>query len=232
MKITILQSHYNVEGKGNKFRPNWFDYEKCFINLLNTIDGKDIDLHLIMDGKIEDNWIKRYNGRYIPHEIDGNNMEKAAVEMYKIAFNLTHSMKDDDLIYFLENDYLHIRGWDEAVLELYKAYEGLNYVALYDALDKYYAPMYDDLVSKIFSTNKRHWRTTPSTCGSFIVPKNIFLEDYNNHTTIMGDHNKWVAIYEEKQRFILSPIPGYSTHCMDTLLSPMIDWKSISENSI
>jgi glucose dehydrogenase len=111
-------------------------------------------------------------------------------------------------------------------------YEGLNYVALYDALDKYYAPMYDDLVSKIFSTNKRHWRTTPSTCGSFIVPKKLWKEDYSFHTSIEGDHNKWVAIYEEKGRFILSPMPGYSTHCMDTLLAPTIDWKLISENSI
>ena len=151
--------------------------------------------------------------------------------MFKIALDL-ETIQDDDLIYFLENDYLHVEGWDEAVLELYKMYEGLNYVALYDALDKYYAPMYDDLVSKIFSTNKRHWRTTPSTCGSFIVPKKLWKEDYSFHTSIEGDHNKWVAIYEEKGRFILSPMPGYSTHCMDTLLAPTIDWKLISENSI
>jgi hypothetical protein len=50
MKIHILYRHYNVEGSGNKFRPSWFDYEKCFVNLLNTIEGKNVDLHVIMDG--------------------------------------------------------------------------------------------------------------------------------------------------------------------------------------
>jgi hypothetical protein len=231
MKIHIFYSHYNIEGKGNKYRPHWFDYEKCFVNLLNTIEGKDIELHLVMDGKVEDNWIRKYKDRYITHEIVGGDMKSAGWQMFKIALDL-ETIQDDDLIYFLENDYLHVKGWDEAVLELYKMYEGLNYVALYDALDKYYAPMYDDLVSKIFSTNKRHWRTTPSTCGSFIVPKKLWKEDYSFHTSIEGDHNKWVAIYEEKGRFILSPMPGYSTHCMDTLLAPTIDWKLISENSI
>ena len=94
--------------------------------------------------------------------------------------------------------------------------------------DKYFLPMYDDLVSKIYTTETRHWRTTPSTCGSFIIPKYIFEEDYNDHTSISGDHNKFLHLNELKDRFILTPIPGLSTHCMESLLSPTIDWKQIN----
>ena len=228
MKIHILQSHYNITGADYKYRPSWFDYEKCFINLLNTIKGKDIDLHLIMDGKIEDNWIKKYKDKFIPHEIIGGSMEKAAMEMYKIAHSLTNSMGEKDLFYFLENDYLHVEGWDKKVLDMFQTFDGLHYVSLYDHGDKYWHPNYDDLVSKIFVANTCHWRTIPSTCGSYIVPKNIFAEDYINHTTVIGDHNKWLAIGEEKGRFILSPIPGLSTHCMEGLMTPTIDWKKIN----
>ena len=227
MKIHIFYSHYNVEGTDNKFRPHWFDYEKCFINLLNTIKGKDIDLHLIMDGKVKDNWIRKYENLYITHEIVGGSMKNAGWQMFKIALD-SDEIKDDDLIYFLENDYLHVNDWDKHVLNLYQTYNNLNYVTLYDHYDKYFAPLYEDLVSKIFATYTCHWRTTPSTCGSFIISKKLWKEDYNFHVSIEGDHNKWIALNQEKERFILSPLPGLSTHCMETLLTPTIDWQKIN----
>ena len=34
--IHIFYRHYNISGNDFKSRPNWFDYEKCFINLLGT----------------------------------------------------------------------------------------------------------------------------------------------------------------------------------------------------
>lgn len=227
MKIHIFYSHYNVTGTDNKFRPFWFDYEKCFVNLLNTIEGKDIDLHVIMDGKIKNNWINKYKHRYIPYEITAGNMRDAGWQMFKIALDLD-TIKDNDLIYFLENDYLHVDGWDNHVLNLYQTFNNLHYVTLYDHYDKYFAPMYDDLVSKIFVTDTCHWRTTPSTCGSFIISKKLWKEDYNFHTSLEGDHNKWIALNQEKARFILSPIPGLSTHCMETLLTPTINWQKIN----
>ena len=91
--------------------------------------------------------------------------------------------------------------------------------------------MYDDLVSKVFTTTKHHWRTTPSTCGSFIINKKIFEEDYNEHITINGDHDKFIYLAQTKNRHILTPIPGLSTHCMEFLLSPTIDWEKINRAS-
>jgi hypothetical protein len=227
MKIHIFYSHYEITGTDYKYRPNWFDYEKCFVNLLDTIEGKDIDLHLVMDGKVENNWIKKYKDRYIIHEITGGNMRDAGWQMFKLSLKLD-TIKDNDLIYFLENDYLHVKGWDEKVLDLFQSFEGMNYVSLYDHGDKYWHPNYDDLVSKIFCSNTHHWRTMMSTCGSFIVSKKLWKEDCDFHTSLEGDHNKWLAIAEEKGRFLLTPVPGLSTHCMEGLLSPTIDWKKIN----
>jgi hypothetical protein len=85
--------------------------------------------------------------------------------------------------------------------------------------------MYDDLVSKIFTTNSHHWRTTPSTCGTYIVNKKVFLEDYDVPFQMSGDHHKFIFLNQTKGRFVYTPIPGLSTHCMEGLLSPTINWE-------
>jgi len=231
MKIHIFYSHYNITGTDHKTRPHWFNYEKCFVNLLNTIeDRKNIELHVVMDGVIEDNWIGKYKDKYIVHEILTGNGNDAAIKSIEIISKLDN-IEDKDLIYILENDYLHINNWDEIVLDVFQTFEGLSYVSLYDHNDKYFLPMYDDLVSKIFTTTKYHWRTTPSTCGSFITTKKILMEDYNEQTGVTvpsGDHHKWLWLNENKGRSVLTPIPGLSTHCMEFLMSPTIDWKKIN----
>lgn len=227
-RINIFYSHYNVEGKGNKSRPAWFDYENCFVNLLNTIKGEDVKIHLVMDGHVEDNWIAKYKDHYVQHEIVGGNMIDVTKNLYKIAKE--SSINEHDLVYVLENDYLHCPGWVGNVINLYKTFEGLSYVSLYDHNDKYFLPMYEDLTCKLFTTVDHHWRTTPSTCGSYITTKKIFDEDYDDHTgvtTPIGDHHKWLHLTKTKNRFIITPIPGLSTHCMEGLLSPTIDWNNI-----
>ena len=198
MKINIFYSHYNIAGTDYKFRPYWFNYEKCFVNFLNTIEGKNnVSLHVMMDGKIENNWIKKYKDKYIGHEFIGGNMERAAMEIYKTCYEYSNNMEDTDLFYFLENDYLHVDGWVDKVTDLFSTYSGLHYVSLYDHGDKYFHPNYDDLVSKLFVSNTHHWRTMMSTCGSYIVTKKIFLEDYKDHTTVIGDHNKWLYLNDK-----------------------------------
>lgn len=229
MKIKVLYSHLNVTGTDYKGRPSWFDFEECFKNFLKTIEKwESVTLHVVFDtsrGHLEDNWIFKYQQENIIfHEIEGGSMDKAAMEMYKIAKELSEDMNEDDLFMFQENDY-KFQDWVSDIHALYRYFgDQLNYVSLYDHADKYMSNVYPDLVSKIVTTSFRHWRTTPSTCGSYICTKKIFLEDYEIHTNVIGDHNKWVYLNQEKGRFLLTPIPSLSTHCMDGLLSPCINW--------
>lgn len=226
MKIRIFYRHYNISGRDFKGRPNWFDYEKCFVNLLNTIKGRDdVELHVIMDGSINSNFISKYKDNFIGHEIKGGSDRKSFLSTYEIAKSI--KTEDDDLYYFLENDYLHINGWVDKVKELFNTYSNINYVSLYDHNDKYFLPMYHNLVSKIFTTKNCHWRTTPSTCGTYIINKKIFLDDYHVPFDMSGDHNKFLWLTENKGRFVVTPIPGLSTHCMEGLLSPTIKWEEI-----
>tara|TARA_R110000796_G_scaffold141134_1_gene257327 strand:+ start:1158 stop:1832 length:675 start_codon:yes stop_codon:yes gene_type:complete len=224
MKIHIFFRHYNISGNDNKGRPLWFDFEKCFINLLSTINDQQVDLHVIMDGKIKENWINKYSSKFILHEIEAGSDPSSFHQTYEIAKNT--KIGEDDLVYFLENDYLHIVGWVDKVKDLFETYNLMHYVSLYDHNDKYF-PHYEDLVSKIIVSPTYHWRTTPSTCGSFIIKKQLFDLDFDIHTTIVGDHNKFIDLYRDRQRLVITPIPGLSTHCMQGLLSPTINWELI-----
>ena len=230
MNLHIFYSHYNITSTDNKSRPSWFNYEQCFLNLLNTIkDNKNIYLHIIMDGKIDDNWISKYKQYYSYAEYTGGNMDAVTKFFYKYIKEF--ECPETDLIYILENDYLHVPGWDDKVFDMFNTYDNLSYISLYDHNDKYFLPMYEDLVSKIITTKTSHWRTTPSTCGSYITSKKTLLEDYDDQTGVtipIGDHHKWLYLNEHKGRFILTPIPGLSTHCMQSLLSPTIDWEIIN----
>ena len=226
MKIHIFYRHFNISGNDNKRRPSWFNFEQCFTNLLSTIEGENVDLHVIMDGDTESNFINQYKGKFILHQIKAGSDQSSFFQTWQIAKET--EIKDTDLIYFLENDYLHLKNWVDKVIELFKTYKLPHYVSLYDHNDKYFHSMYENLVSKIFTTETHHWRTTPSTCGSFIVNKKVFNEDYNIQTTMTSDHQKFLDLNQTKNRLVITPIPGLSTHCMEGLMSPTIDWGKIN----
>ena len=226
MKINIYYRHAVTNNSG-RYRPSWFSYEKCFKNLLRTIEGYDnINLTLAMDGDINQDFTKNYQDKFTLFSTN----YKSSLFSYRalLEYIKEQPMESDELIYFLENDYLHTDNWVDKIINLFSTYSGLDYISLYDHNDKYFLPMYDNLVSKIITTKTHHWRTTPSTCGSFIINRKIFEEDYDVQSTHVGDHNTFLWLNENRQRFVFTPIPGLSTHCMEDLMSPTIDWEKIN----
>jgi hypothetical protein len=227
MKIHIYYRHYNISGREQR-RPEWFDYERCYTNLLSTLadwSSNKYNINVVYDGGGK-NWILKHPYHTL-HNINAGSDFKS----FQIACDIVKNdsnISTGDLIYFVENDYVHVDGWLDKVFELFTTYEGLNYVSLYDHNDKYFLAAYDELVSKIITTKSHHWRTTPSTCGTFIVTKELFHKDYDILSTMEGDHNKWLWLNSNKERHVITPIPGLATHCMEGLLSPTIDWQSIN----
>lgn len=227
MKINIFYRHAVTNNIGRD-RPYWFNYENCFKNLLHTIEKYDnINLTLALDGNINQDFTQNYQDKFT---LFSTNYQSSLLSYRALLeYIKKQSMEPNELIYFLENDYLHIDGWVDKLIELYSTFSNLNYVSLYDHNDKYFLPMYDDLVSRIVTTSSHHWRTTPSTCGSFIINRDTFDQDYDVWSTTVGDHNTFLYLTENRDRSVLTPIPGLSTHCMEGLLSPTIDWAQINE---
>ena len=139
-----------------------------------------------------------------------------------------------DLIYFVEDDYIH----DEiCILEMIGTYERIatqlnkeillcptDYPYLYANCDPTY----------IFLGNKKHWRKTEQSLGTFLISKtnlNIYWENLLQFAS-GKDNPAEIAlhkIYEKEPCF--SPIPSLAIHCANINsiygISPNINWQEI-----
>jgi len=122
--------------------------------------------------------------------------------------------KDDELVYFCEDDYLHL-GCAPKLLE-----EGIkrsHYVSLYDHPDKY-TPYYNlGEYSKVIKTASSHWRFTVSTCMTFGTTVKTLKEDMDiwlKFTDGVHPHDHFIFTDLGKRgRKLAIPIPGVACHC-------------------
>jgi hypothetical protein len=218
----------------SKTRPEWFTHEACFRNLLTTIRsdpmGSRVRLTVVYDGQVDD-FMDDFVSRYYANEslgigvqfIRGGSDRNSGL----ITLAMAHQaeLPPHDLVYFLENDYLHQPGWVSKVFELYDSGFKFDYVSLYDHRDKYMYAMYAELQSKIVHTKTHHWRTAPSSCGSFMFEKSVLNLDYDVLALGIPDFYFFSKLIAERGRILLTPIPGLATHCMEGYLSPTVNWQ-------
>lgn len=204
-------------------RPEGFSYDNCLDNILSTIkNNPNVVFHLLWDGEYQGNHPRI--DKII--EFEGGSDKNSFFYTWHYAKNL--NLNEKDLVYFLENDYLHVNDWYDKVIDLFSIYDIDGYVSLYDHLDKYTDPAYNNLMSQIYVTKSSHWRTVPSTCGSFVINKKTLDNDYDVHTSFYSDHDKFIWLGENRNRLVISAIPSLSTHCVDRFMAPVIDWKKIN----
>ena len=237
--VNIFYRHVHIKHDARsrdpyKQRPEWFSHEKCFENLIRSLGNSpfqnNVTLTIIYDGTVED-----YNNDFIStyckipqmYPIHVKIVEAGSnINSWRIALNQAVQAKitDSQFIYFLENDYLHTAHWLEKTIELVHSRIEFDYLSLYDHNDKYIYPMYENLKSSLFVTQSHHWRTTPSSCGTFLVRRKTLIEDLALWHSETQDHHAFTELVENKKRILLTPLPGLSTHCMAGYLSPTIHW--------
>jgi len=230
--------HSNAEKNSrdpNKQRPDWFSYESCFRNLLWTIrndpQGQFVNLTVMFDGNTAD-FIDDFVSKYFVDKDINFQIEflNAGSDKNSALITLDYIYKaripNGNLVYMLENDYMHQPGWVSKVFELYNSKIKFNYLSLYDHNDKYILKMYEELTSLIFHSDTQHWRTAPSTCGSFIFEINQYYLDFDIFREGLADYYLFNNLVNKRNRILLTAIPGLSTHCMEGYLSPTINWKN------
>lgn len=140
--------------------------------------------------------------------------DKGNAGSFQLALEMAiESNKDDDLIYFIEDDYLHKH---EAPKMLEEGIKRADYVTLYDHPDKYTRYYNMGEYSKVIKTESSHWRFTASTCMTFASKVKTLKEDmevWKKHTsdTHPWDHKIFVEL-GEKGRKLAVPIPGAACH--------------------
>ena len=147
--------------------------------------------------------------------------------------------KDDaDIIYFVEDDYLHS---EDTIIEMIFAYEKLSTIFSKDLvlLPADYPYLYSkDDATKIYLGEKYHWRLVSESLVTFMTSKKIIEENYSSLEK-MGI--EWTDPWEKPLHEIynsypcLSPIPSLAVHCANINsifgVSPLINLKKLWDNS-
>jgi hypothetical protein len=231
IEVFCIQCRESVQNGKN--RPAWFSKEACFRNLLKTSkeDG-NVNITVFFDGDPTDHYILQVASdlQFPIHVVSFSEGGNGARVLYGLLhFIKSRNLSDNTIVYIVEDDFLHRGGWGDKLREGMQT--GIDYVTLYDHLDKYTFEMYNDLKSKVYVTNTCHWRTVPSTVNTCAFRMKTLNADFDIHlkwNTKGGlpiDHDKYLEL-GEKGRLIGSSIPGYSTHCEPEYLSPLVDWSA------
>jgi hypothetical protein len=235
-KIEIFSRHC-IFSEISKHKKRYQNYsrEKCLQNLFSTFDRSEANITFILDakdGNHQDHFLSSY-----PHEkvIPIQRGSEAGAFLSLLDYIASLSLHPDTLIYIVEDDYYHRPGWIKVMREGFSLH-GVDYVTLYDLQDKYCLPMYRKLMSRILLTPSSHWRTTPSTTNTFAVHFQTLMDDLSVHRkfsqncVITEDHRKFCQL-NRKGRVLISPIPGWSTHCDPENESPCVNWNVIANSS-
>jgi hypothetical protein len=232
-KLWIINRHCTYsEISKNKPRPSWFSREKCYLNLTDSIkkcQNVDISHIVLFDGDSSQHFVTKIPSANKVINIAANSGAKSFIMSIEYALN---NAGDDDIVYFLEDDYIHKEGWIDVL------FEGMlmnpnGYISLYDHPDKYELPQYNNLTAQILSGKLSHWRTTPSTTDTFCIKKSTLqkAKDIMIKWSSLGlnysrDHERCLDLWKNNIPLI-TPIPGYSTHCELGMLSPIKNWELI-----
>ncbi len=146
----------------------------------------------------------------------------------------------DDLIFFVEDDYLHFEPMMEEMIASYERISSQLKKELFICPADYPYLYMNNEKTNILIGNKRHWRTVDRTLCTFMTSKTMIDKYWNNFYNTCLDRNdpfeKHINEIYQKE-FCISPLKSLSLHLTNINssygLSPFIDYKKIwDENSV
>lgn len=227
-----------ISNNGNKKvkLPCVDDKQSAFLHILSIIHDPH-ELYVFADN-VTDELYNFMNDNYDSSRIFRTYYGNAKSLIHVMDFAI-ENFQDNDTIYILEDDYIHLPN----ALNIIE--EGINisdYASGYDHPDKYInnsegGP--NPFISgggestRVVVTKSIHWKYTNSCCLTFATKVKTIKEDYtifNNFTP--ADFQIFSNLRFNKQRTISSCIPSVSTHGETEWLAKFIDWDSVFKNSI
>jgi len=154
--------------------------------------------------------------------------------MSNIHQSLEIAKNCEDLIYFVEDDYIHkIDAIEEMIFTYERISSQLNKELILCPSD--YPYLYNNLEkSNIFLGNKYHWRSVEETLCTFLTSKNVINQYWEEFiSTCKKEHypfeKPFHAIY--KKELCISPMPSLATHFTNINsvygISPFINYKKL-----
>jgi len=230
-----MKIYYRISDNGyNKVKPNYINNHNCLQNFVNIFDKHKNNIFIIADN------ISNVTYAMINKYILTDNIQMVSVGHGAGTFNLALDRallhEDDDIVYFIENDYLHKPKSDLIIAEGLNL--GASFVTLYDHPDKYLDPICGGNPyckggaenTRLYLTESCHWKITNSTTMTFatkvitLKQTESIIRKYTNGT---HPHDFQMFLELSNKHTLISSVPGYSTHGETQWLSPLTDWSNL-----
>ena len=202
------------------------------------------------DIKQMENQLKKSNINYSVVSVNindfRNNIKKTNAKNEKVTENQMSNMSNihnsllsakkncEDLIYFVEDDYIHEKNvFNEIIIAYERISSQLNREIFLCPAD------YPYLYTKIESTNiflgsNKHWRKIDESLCTFLTSKKMVEKYWEKLVSMcLYEHYPFEQPLHEiyKSEYCLSPIPSLAMHCTNINsifgLPPNVDWKKI-----
>lgn len=225
---------YRISDAGyKKEKPDYINNETCLKNATTVFEDEDWSIIADNISTETNDMIQKYKSRdHIYYASVGH-----GAGTFNLALNEALTYNDDDIVYFIENDYLHK---PESVNILKEGFElGASFVALYDHPDKYLDPGKggnpycaggaED--TRVYLTDSCHWKITNSTTMTFAAKVSTLKRVESilrKHTS--GTHPDDFQMFLELRQLgelLITPLPGYATHGETRWLTPLTDWSTV-----
>jgi hypothetical protein len=226
---------YRISDAGyNKVKPKYITNRNCLWNAVNTFqDVAFEDWTVIADNVSEETDVMIQS--YIPRERINYVSVGNGAGTFNLALDKALTFNDNEIVYFIENDYLHLPG-SKRIIEEGLDEIGADFVSLYDHPDKYidganpYVQGGGEMTRVMLSTSS-HWKVTNSTTMTFASKVKTLRKTENilreyTQGSYPRDFDMFVHLYNSAH-YLVTPIPGYSTHGETAWLTPLIDWSKI-----
>ena len=146
--------------------------------------------------------------------------------------------KGEDLIFFIEDDYLHFESMLEEMVASYERIASqINKDIFMCPTDYPYLYMSNEKTN-ILIGNKRHWRTINKSLCTFLTTKNLLNKYWNNfYMTCIDRHDPFEKYLNEiyDKEICISPIKSLSLHLTNINssygLSPLINYKKLWQDN-
>jgi len=231
---------YRISDTGyNKIKPDYINNENCLKNALKVFPWTEHNWSIIADNISEEtnNMIQKYTPR--------DHIYYVSVGHGAGTFNLAldEALKEDDneIIYFLENDYIHLSNSFQIINEIINL--GADYGTLYLHPDKFLPPSQGGnpevdygggYLTRIYRGETQLYHLVNSTTMTFFSKVKTLKEDESilrKYTSGTHPHDFQMFLeLRDKGRTLVCPLNTFSTHAESRWLAPL--YKVKQENLI
>ncbi len=262
--LIILRMNTNIQ-IWDQNRKRLFEYPKIeytkrslnsLIKSINFLKNKDSNINfktIIVDDNSSVN-----NLNVIKKIIDGNNIEIINLDYSKYQ-NIISKQKNketfanlasllqsfeigknvgEDLIFFIEDDYLHFEPMLEEMVASYERIASQIDKDIFMCPSDYPYLYMNNTKTNVLIGNKRHWRTIDKTLCTFLTTKNLLDKYWDNfYKNCLERHDPFEKYLNEiySKEICISPLKSLSLHLTNINssygLSPFINYKKLWEEN-